>query len=86
MKGWEFKGTHIPLEIVEKPDPVVKPGYVVLKTKAGGLVKNVGVLKKILRLGKEIGVATAVTAAMPKTYDPDKVLRWVKSYNACFKH
>ena len=57
-----------------------------LKTKAGGLVKNVGVLKKILRLGKEIGVATAVTAAMPKTYDPDKVLRWVKSYNACFKH
>ncbi len=37
MKGWEFKGTHIPLEIVEKPDPVAKPGYVVLKTKAGGL-------------------------------------------------
>lgn len=37
MKGWEFNGTHIPLKIVEKPDPQVKPGYVVLKTKAGGL-------------------------------------------------
>ena len=56
-----------------------------LKTKAGGLVKNPAVLKKILRLGKEIGVATAVTAAMPKAYDPEKVLRWVKSYNDCFK-
>ena len=57
-----------------------------LKVKAGGLVKNPAVLKKILRMGKEIGVATAVTAAMPKTYEPDKVLRWVKNYNACFKH
>ncbi|MBQ9327884.1 MAG: zinc-binding dehydrogenase [Solobacterium sp.] len=37
MKGWEFTGTHIPLKIVEKPDPVAKPGYVVLKTLAGGL-------------------------------------------------
>ena len=37
MKGWEFTGTHQPLKIVEKPDPQVKPGYVVLKTLAGGL-------------------------------------------------
>lgn len=37
MKGWEFTGTHQPLRIVEKPDPVAKPGYVVLKTLAGGL-------------------------------------------------
>lgn len=37
MRGWEFKGTHIPLELVEKPDPVVKPGYVKIKTLAGGL-------------------------------------------------
>ena len=57
-----------------------------LKVKAGGLVKNPVVLKKVLRMGKELGVATAVTAAMPKTYEPDKVLRWVKNYNACFKH
>ena len=37
MKGWEFTGTHIPLKMVEKPDPKAKPGYVVLKTLAGGL-------------------------------------------------
>ena len=37
MKGWEFTGTHQPLKIVEKPDPKAKPGYVVLKTLAGGL-------------------------------------------------
>lgn len=37
MKGWEFTGTHQPLKIVEKPDPHAKPGYVVLKTLAGGL-------------------------------------------------
>ncbi len=37
MKGWEFTGTHQPLKVVEKPDPKAKPGYVVLKTLAGGL-------------------------------------------------
>ena len=37
MKGWEFTGTHQPLKIVEKQDPKAKPGYVVLKTLAGGL-------------------------------------------------
>ena len=37
MKGWEFTGTYQPLKIVEKPDPKAKPGYVVLKTLAGGL-------------------------------------------------
>ena len=37
MKGWEFTGTYQPLKIDEKPDPKAKPGYVVLKTLAGGL-------------------------------------------------
>ena len=37
MKGWEFRCTNIPLKLVEKPDPEVKPGYVKLITKAGGL-------------------------------------------------
>jgi len=37
MRGWEFSGTNIPLKIVEKPIPKAKPGYVVLKTLAGGL-------------------------------------------------
>ena len=56
-----------------------------LKIKAGGLVKNGAVLRKIMRLGKEIAAAIAVCAAMPKTYDADRVLRWVRNYNACFK-
>lgn len=56
-----------------------------LKIKAGGLFKNADVFKKIMRVGREIAAAMAVCAAMPKTYDADKVLRWVKNYNACFK-
>lgn len=40
MKEWEFTGTHQPLKIVEKPDPKAKPGYVVLKTLAGGLCRS----------------------------------------------
>jgi propanol-preferring alcohol dehydrogenase len=30
MKGWEFTDTNIPLKLVEKPDPVAKPGFVVI--------------------------------------------------------
>ena len=56
-----------------------------LKIKAGGLLKNGDVFKKIMRLGREIAAAVAVCAAMPKSYDADRVLRWVKNYNACFK-
>lgn len=37
MKGWEFTYTHQPLRLVEKPDPVAKPGYVVIDVKAAGL-------------------------------------------------
>ncbi len=37
MKGWEFTDTHIPLKLVEKPDPVAKPGYVAIEVKAAGL-------------------------------------------------
>lgn len=37
MKGWEFTYTHQPLCLVEKPDPVAKPGYVVIDVKAAGL-------------------------------------------------
>ncbi len=46
MKGWEFTGTNIPLKLVEKPDPTAKPGYVVIKTLAGGLChSDVGALE-----------------------------------------
>ena len=37
MKGWEFTDTHVPLKLVEKPDPVVVPGEVVIDIKAAGL-------------------------------------------------
>lgn len=56
-----------------------------LKIKANGIVKNSAVLKKIMRLGKEIAAAVAVCAAMPKTWDAERVSRWVRNYNACFK-
>ena len=37
MKGWQFTDTHIPLKLVEKPDPVVQPGFVIIEVKAAGL-------------------------------------------------
>ncbi len=37
MRGWEFTHTNQPLKLVEKPDPVAKPGYVVIDVKAAGL-------------------------------------------------
>ncbi len=46
MRGWEFERTHKPLKLVEKPDPVAKPGYVVLKVKGSGLChSDVGALE-----------------------------------------
>lgn len=57
-----------------------------MKTKVTGLINNKVVLGKVVRLGLEIAKATAVTMAMPKTYNRKKVLSWVKSYNNCFKH
>ena len=57
-----------------------------IKIKVLGLVNNTGVLKKILRLGKEIAAATVVTAAMPKEYEIRKVCSWAEKYNNCFRH
>ena len=57
-----------------------------IKIKLSGLVKNKTVLSKVARMGVELVKATAVTAAMPKTYEKEKVLKWVKNYNNCFKH
>ncbi|MBR5381336.1 MAG: zinc-binding dehydrogenase [Oscillospiraceae bacterium] len=37
MRGWEFTTTNVPLKLIEKPDPVAKPGYVVIDVKAAGL-------------------------------------------------
>lgn len=40
MKGWLFTKAKQPLEFVEKPDPVAKPGWVVVDVKAAGLCRT----------------------------------------------
>ena len=56
-----------------------------LKAKIKGLAGNPTILKKILRMVKDIAAVTAVTTAMPLAYDMKVVNKWVKAYNACFK-
>ncbi len=57
-----------------------------IKIKLKGLSKNPAVMKKVLRMGKELSAAVAVTTAMPKIYNGKAVRAWVKKYNNCFKH
>lgn len=46
MKGWQFVETNEPLQFVEKADPKVEAGKVVIDTKVGGLChSDVGVLR-----------------------------------------
>lgn len=46
MKGWQFVDTNKPLELVEKEDPKVEAGKVVIDTKVAGLChSDVGVLR-----------------------------------------
>lgn len=56
-----------------------------IKAKLSGVYKNPVVMKKVLRMIKEIGAAAAVVSAMPVVYNRKAVLAWVKQYNACFK-
>lgn len=57
----------------------------VIPTKLYGLAKNKTVMLKILKLGYDLARAVAVTAAMPKKYDRQAVLKWVKEYNKPFE-
>ena len=57
-----------------------------IKIKVSGLVNNKVVLGKVVKMGLQLAKATAVTAAMPQTYNRKAILKWVKAYNACFKH
>ena len=57
-----------------------------IKIKLSGLVNNKVVLGKVVKMGLQLAKATAVTAAMPQKYDRKAILKWVKAYNACFKH
>lgn len=56
-----------------------------LKAKITGLAGNPAVLKKILRMVKDIAAATVATTLMPSTYEVNKVRKWAEKYNACFK-
>lgn len=57
-----------------------------IKIKLNGLINNKTVLAKVVKMGLQLARATAVTAAMPTTYNRKTILRWVEEYNSCFKH
>lgn len=57
-----------------------------IKTKLNGLINNKVILAKVVKMGLQLARATAVTAAMPTTYNRKTILRWVEEYNSCFKH
>ena len=56
-----------------------------LKAKVTGLAGNPAVLKKILRMVKDIAAVTVATTVMPKAYEVNKVRKWAEMYNNCFK-
>ena len=56
-----------------------------LKAKITGLAGNSAVLKKILRMVKDIAAVTVATTLMPKSYEANKVRKWAEMYNNCFK-
>ena len=57
-----------------------------IKIKLNGLINNKTILGKVVKMGLQLARATAVTAAMPTSYNRKTVLRWVEEYNSCFKH
>ena len=57
-----------------------------IKIKLNGLINNKVILAKVVKMGLQLARATAVTAAMPTTYNRKTILRWVEEYNSCFKH
>ncbi len=57
-----------------------------IKIKLDGLINNKVILGKVVKMGLQLARATAVTAAMPTSYNRKTVLRWVHEYNSCFKH
>ena len=56
-----------------------------LKAKITGLAGNPAVLKKILRMVKDIAAVTVATTLMPASYEVNKVRKWAEMYNKCFK-
>lgn len=51
-----------------------------LQKKLAGVAKQKALLKKMLSVGKKIAAVASVTAAMPKSFAPDTVEKWVRAY------
>lgn len=56
-----------------------------IKAKLTGVYKNPIVMKKVLKMVRDISAVSAVLAAMPVVYNRKAVLTWVRQYNNCFK-
>ncbi len=53
--------------------------------RAIAIVKDKDLLKKMLRVGSDIGKIMALCAALPKEYNKEIVKRWAESYDKIFK-
>ncbi len=53
--------------------------------RAIAIIKDKELLKKILKVGSDIGKIMALCACLPKEYNKTKVLQWAEKYNKIFK-
>ena len=53
--------------------------------RAISIVKDMELLKKMLKVGVDIGKIMALCACLPKEYNKTKVLQWAESYDNIFK-
>lgn len=56
-----------------------------LKNRVSGLLDRSSALKKMARLGKDVAAVTALTTAIPREYEIERVRAWSDKFNACFK-
>ncbi len=56
-----------------------------MPARAMAIVKDKDLLKKLLKVGADIGKVMAVCASMPKNYNREKALKWSESYDKLFK-
>ena len=53
--------------------------------RAVSIVKDKDLLKKMLKVGADIGKIMALCIALPKEYNKEKVKHWAEKYNKIFK-
>lgn len=53
--------------------------------RAVAIVKDVDLLKKIIKVGADIGKIMALCTTLPKEYNKEKVKQWAKSYDKIFE-